>query len=808
MKNVYASVTTFVVTISSLLGQAPAGGPTVSFPNSDGSYFEGTAFCPNVNITNPDSDTTKVTIAVAITSTATYGSDFTVSVITMAFPPNFSGNQSFCIFTTDDPNYESIESIELRLRHATNGASINDSMYNAYIWDNDSITTTNPCSDLFFSEYIHSLTNGSRVLEIYNPTNLPVDLSTYSVSLFYNGSSSAGNSITLSGTLLPNSTFILANTTADPDVLAIADMTSVFVNFTGNDAIALYHNATLIDVIGIIGDDPGFGWPADDFGNSTASSVLVREQIVFQGDTDWQVSAANWDYYDQDSTSFVGSHMMLPCGFSGPTVFMLTGDAEMVEGAGFGISLGLANPSLDTTYVDVVVAAGSTANGLDFMYLPLTVKFPPGSTSQGIGISITDDAIAEPREHFTLKLTNAQNPAGVLMGDSLFFCRIYDNDTFLANFVCQAVFVSELVHSYGDGTRALEFFNPTGATINLSGYQVRIYEEGHTVADSFIFLSGSVASGDVFVIANTGSHPNVIAVANQTSASLQWSQHSVMELVRPGNLVIDQIGVKGEVTISGSGWTAGMGGSTGSSTLVRKPFIQQGQPWMMGAAHWDVYPQGDYTHLNSHTMDVCIIPPPSIGYATPDTDVPEDTPTVIVSVGIANPPLSAVTVDVVVDGSSTATSGTDVTYAPTTLTFPGGAPGFQTLTISINDDVEFEGDETLTLRLTNPSDPNVVFIDSVWTLTILDNDPDGITSPNALIIALSPNPAQDNLSISVAKGDSWDLVVMDMMGRVASVINDISTASYILMTESLTAGVYLVRVKTEEGEGQSRFVKE
>lgn len=808
MKKLSTLALTLAISVTWLAGQAPAGGPTVTFPNLDGSYFEGAAFCPNVNITNPDADTTKVTIAVAVTSTATQGTDFTVSVVTMVFPPFFSGNQSFCIFTTDDPNYEQVESIQLRLRNATNGASINDSMYNADIWDNDSTTSTNPCTDLFISEYIHSLSNGSRVIEIFNPTNLPVNLSNYSLKLYYNGSSTAGTTIILSGTLLPDNAFVLCNSGADPDILALADMTSLVLNFTGDDAVGLYNGATPVDIVGIIGNDPGNSWPAASFGFSTASSVLVREPTVFVGDTDWHVSAANWTYYDQDSTSFLGNHTMLPCGFSGPTVFVLTSDAETTEGAGLGISLGLADPNSDTTYVDLVVEPSSTANHLaDFGYAPLTVKFPPGSTSQTVGISIVDDAVAELRENFTLKLTNPQNPAGVLMGDSLWFCRIYDNDTFLTNLLCQTLFFSELDHSYGDDTRALEIYNPTPNTVNLTGHEIRIFEDGHTVADSVITLTGNAASGDVFVIANPTSPANVLAVADQQSSSLQWSQHSVLELVRPGNFTIDQIGVKGETTLSGSGWAVSIGGSTGSSTLVRRPYIQQGQPWATSMAHWNVYPDTNHTFLGAHTMDSCIIPPPTVGYMTPNISAPEDTGTVTVSVAIANPPPVAMTVDVVVDVSSTATSGTDASFTPATLTFPGGAPGPQTFTVTVTDDAQFEADETLTLRLTNASNPNAIFVDSVWTLTIVNNDPSGISEAHQPVMTLAPNPAHDVLMITVSSGERWSLQVLDVTGRLVLDQQELLLVASIDVAQ-LPNGVYVARISAGDTYHSQRFVKE
>ena len=46
------------------------------------------------------------------------------------------------------------------------------------------------CTDLFISEYVEGWSN-NKALEIYNPTNLAIDLSSYSVSRYTNGATQA-----------------------------------------------------------------------------------------------------------------------------------------------------------------------------------------------------------------------------------------------------------------------------------------------------------------------------------------------------------------------------------------------------------------------------------------------------------------------------------------------------------------------------------------------------------------------------------------------------------------------------------------
>jgi predicted extracellular nuclease len=78
-------------------------------------------------------------------------------------------------------------------------------------------------------------------LEIYNGTGAAVNLaaSGYAVEIYFNGSSSAGQTIPLAGTLADGDVFVLAHPSAHADILAVADQTSGGVLFNGDDAVVL-----------------------------------------------------------------------------------------------------------------------------------------------------------------------------------------------------------------------------------------------------------------------------------------------------------------------------------------------------------------------------------------------------------------------------------------------------------------------------------------------------------------------------------------------------------------------------------------
>ena len=81
-------------------------------------------------------------------------------------------------------------------------------------------------------------------------------------------------------------------------------------NFNGDDAIALYKDAQLLDVIGKIGERPvGGGWGSGL--TSTLNKTLVRKASINQGDTDATDAfdpAAQWEGYAQDTVTYLGSH--------------------------------------------------------------------------------------------------------------------------------------------------------------------------------------------------------------------------------------------------------------------------------------------------------------------------------------------------------------------------------------------------------------------------------------------------------------------------------------------------------------------
>src|SRR6056300_746893 len=162
------------------------------------------------------------------------------------------------------------------------------------------------CDELFFSEYAEG-TSSNKYYEIYNPTANTISLSAYSVSVFSNGSTTAGNTITFpaSATIAPNDVYVVANASADATILAFADTTSTTTYYNGDDAVVLFNGTDTLDIIGVVGVDPGSSWPVDT--GATGEYTLVRKASISAGTTDWAQSATEWDVYPQNTWTYGGA---------------------------------------------------------------------------------------------------------------------------------------------------------------------------------------------------------------------------------------------------------------------------------------------------------------------------------------------------------------------------------------------------------------------------------------------------------------------------------------------------------------------
>jgi predicted extracellular nuclease len=97
------------------------------------------------------------------------------------------------------------------------------------------------------------------------------------------------------------------------------------------------------------------------------------------------------------------------------------------------------------------------------------------------------------------------------------------------------LFFSEYMEG-GYWNKALEIYNGTGAAVNLAaeGYAIEIYFNGNDSPGTTIELSGTVAEGDVYVVADDGAAAAILAVADQTSTSSFFNGDDAVVLRKGG----------------------------------------------------------------------------------------------------------------------------------------------------------------------------------------------------------------------------------------------------------------------------------
>lgn len=196
---------------------------------------------------------------------------------------------------------------------------------------------------------------------------------------------------------------------------------------------------------------------------------------------------------------------------------------------------------------------------------------------------------------------------------------------------CSDLFISEYVEGSGND-KALELYNPTSATINLTGYRIERFSNGQATSASggILSLTGSVAPYSTFVTTNgqTSTSPSspacspaLQAMADQLDgvypAPTYMNGNDAIVLFK-NTVIIDIFAKTGDASISTSeSWSDEFpyDGSVGAwwtkdQTLVRKATVMAGvsvnpDPFIV-TVEWDSLPKDTWTGLGSHTCD-CLL---------------------------------------------------------------------------------------------------------------------------------------------------------------------------------------------------------
>lgn len=161
------------------------------------------------------------------------------------------------------------------------------------------------------------------------------------------------------------------------------------------------------------------------------------------------------------------------------------------------------------------------------------------------------------------------------------------------------LFFSEYIEGSANN-KALEIYNSSSTAVDLSSYQIRMYFNGQTTAATTLSLSGSIAAGDVYVIADDNSDATILSQADYTPSNSFFNGDDAIELLNNG-LLIDSIGQVG--LDPGAEWGTG-DVSTQNNTLRRLSSVTTGDSNSSDAfdpaLEWEGLVQDSFDGLGSY----------------------------------------------------------------------------------------------------------------------------------------------------------------------------------------------------------------
>ena len=218
-------------------------------------------------IVNNPGEAKTLTISVAANSSATIGEDFQFTTNSILLPANTIDTLiTINIDIIDDNDEEQKETVILELNSNDNDINFLNDFFTLEIVDNDGVLASNLIlTGVYDSELASGA--GAKGVEIFVQEDI-VDLSNYALGSANNGNGTDGEEFTFpsSSAMKGQFIYIAADSLKFRDYFGFdADYISSAMNINGDDAIEVFENGIVIDIMGDIDEDgSGTDWEYKD----------------------------------------------------------------------------------------------------------------------------------------------------------------------------------------------------------------------------------------------------------------------------------------------------------------------------------------------------------------------------------------------------------------------------------------------------------------------------------------------------------------------------------------------------------------
>jgi len=286
-----------------------------------------------------------------------------------------------------------------------------------------------------------------------------------------------------------------------------------------------------------------------------------------------------------------GSNLTANISINAPTDYEISTSSDGTYGS--SLTLNQSKGSVSETTIYVRLKAGLSAGNYNNENITASST---GATDKTVTCSGTVSSPPPPNAPTANAATSVSYNKFTANWNSVSGATKYYLDVYTKGANATDLIISEYVEGSGNN-KAIELYNGTGSSINLSNYSLKKQVNGDGEFVNELTLSGTLANGDTYVIVSNAGTTN-LADSNfvnleTNSQALSFNGNDAVALYKNSERTQTQIDVVGVVD-----QTADWGKDV---TLVRKSSVTS-PTTSYNTEQWNSYAQDTFTYLGSHTM--------------------------------------------------------------------------------------------------------------------------------------------------------------------------------------------------------------